>query len=96
MVIPCGVSSLDFHGKSAPGSSNEHRFQFEADVRGSMRREELMATSDKKIHLGGTVLNGSRHFCAFFQVLPQNLWAMNWNSAGRNILFQCDLLLIVT
>jgi hypothetical protein len=25
-----------------------------------------MAASDKNIHLGGTVLNGSRHFCAFF------------------------------
>jgi hypothetical protein len=25
-----------------------------------------MATSDRKINLAGTVLNGSRHFCAFF------------------------------
>jgi hypothetical protein len=55
-----------FHEKPAHSAPNEHRLQFEADVRGSIRREELMVTSDEKIHLGGRVLNGSRHFCAFF------------------------------
>jgi hypothetical protein len=32
-----------------------------------------MATSDRKIHLGGTVLNGSRHFCAFFHNRDEEL-----------------------
>jgi hypothetical protein len=36
------------------------------DVRSSIQGE-LMATSDGKINLAGTVINGSRHFCAFFR-----------------------------
>jgi hypothetical protein len=32
-----------------------------------------MATSDRKINLAGTVLNGSRHFCAFFHNREEEL-----------------------
>jgi hypothetical protein len=32
-----------------------------------------MATSDRKINLAGTVLNGSRHFCAFFHNKDEEL-----------------------
>lgn len=32
-----------------------------------------MATSDRKINLAGTVLNGSRHFCAFFHDQSEEL-----------------------
>jgi hypothetical protein len=32
-----------------------------------------MATSDRKINLAGTVLNGSRHFCAFFHNKEEEL-----------------------
>jgi len=32
-----------------------------------------MATSDRKINFGGTVINGSRHFCAFFHNKDEEL-----------------------
>lgn len=40
---------------------------------GSSIQGELMATSDGKINLAGTVINGSRHFCAFFRSEDEEL-----------------------